>query len=331
MTLKSKIPLFFYPAQIVFIDDNPDFLASLGTIFSNEYNVKLFDDAQEALNYINAPVNTTQKKATPELCGDSDKWVKQVLNHSHMTRRNDGRDMEISVIVADFSMPGLNGIEFCKKIHNQAIKKILLTGHATPSDAVNAFNENIIHYYIKKSDESMLEQLTNALIKLQHAYFQDLTSHIKNSAVDVNTPFFTDAVLAEYFQTVCRELDIKEYFYLSTPSRFTLRSRTGSESICLIYTEEDIAEHLKILEEEDAPIELIKGIASRQFVPLFTSEDGFYEPESFNHSVQLYPANTITGKTNYYCAVITQQDTSLPKISTVKTSPAANNNSKKLH
>lgn len=324
--MKSKIPLFFYPAQIIFIDDNPDFLASLGTIFSNEYNIKLFDDAQEALDYINAPVTDTRKKTAPQLCGDSDKWVKQVLNYSHMTRHDAERNMEISVIVADFSMPKLNGIDFCKKILNPAIKKILLTGHATPSDAVNAFNENIIHYYIKKSDENMLEQLTNAIIKLQNIYFQDLTSHIKNSAVDVNTPFFTDAILAEHFQALCRELDIKEYFYLSTPSRFTLRSRNGTESICLIYTEEDIDEHLKILEEEDAPIELIKGIASRQLIPLFTSEDGFYEPESFNHSVQLYPAKRITGKTNYYCAVISPHESSIPKTLSTNSS-----NSKKIH
>jgi CheY-like chemotaxis protein len=313
--LKSKIPLFFYPAQIVFIDDNPDFLASLEMVFSPEYNLRLFDDALAALSYINTPV-TGQKKITPELCGDSDKWVKQVLNHSHLKRRNNERDMEISVVVADFSMPGLNGIEFCKKIANPAIKKILLTGHATPSDAVNAFNENIIHYYIKKSDENMLEQLTNAINKLQNAYFQDLTSHIKNAAVDINTPFFADAVLADYFQKVCNDLDVKEYFYLSNPSRFTLQSRNGTESLCLIYTEEDIDEHLKILEEEEAPADLIQRIASHQFIPLFTSEDGFYEPESFNHSVQLYPAQKVIGTTNYYCAVISQPEASRPQAST---------------
>lgn len=311
--MKSKIPLFFYPAQIVFIDDNPDFLASLDMVFSNEYNLKLFDDAPSALEYINTTKSATRsgnRKSAPELAGDSDKWVKQVLNHSHLKQRNNERDMEISVVVADFSMPSLNGIEFCKKINNPAIKKILLTGHATPSDAVNAFNENIIHYYIKKSDENMLEQLTNAINKLQNAYFQDLTSHIKNEAVDVNTPFFADAELADYFQKVCSELDVKEYFYLSNPSRFTLQARDGSESLCLIYTEEDIAEHLKILEDEEAPAELIQRIASRNFIPLFNSEDGFYEPESFNHSVNIYPAQKVTGKTNYYCAVITPQEIS---------------------
>lgn len=309
--MKSRIPLFFYPAQIVFIDDNPDFLASLEMVFARDFNLKLFEDAHSALAYINTPKPDDQpghKKNAPELSGDSDKWVKKVLNHSHLKQRNNQQDMEISVVVADFSMPSLNGIEFCKKITNPSIKKILLTGHATPSDAVNAFNENIIHYYIKKSDENMLEQLTNAINKLQNAYFQDLTSHIKTEAVDVNTPFFTDAQLATYFQNICAELRVKEYFYLPNPSRFTLRVRDGNELLCLIYTEEDITEHLKILEEEEAPADLIRQITSRNFIPLFNSEDGFYEPENFNHSVQLYPAQKVAGKTNYYCAVIPQHE-----------------------
>jgi CheY-like chemotaxis protein len=325
MPLKSKIPLFFYPAQVVFIDDNSDFLESLGMLFAQDFNLKLFNDAQAALDYINTPV-INPKKTTPELRGDSEKWVKQVLNHSHLNRHSNERNMEISVIVADFSMPGLNGIDFCKKVTNPAIKKILLTGHATPSDAVNAFNENIIHYYIKKSDENMLEQLTNAIKKLQTAYFQDLTSHIKNSAVDINTPFFTDAALADYFQKMCAQLNIKEYFYLSNPSRFNLKARDGTESLCLIYTEEDIKEHLKILEEEDAPADLIQKIASHEFIPLFSSEDGFYEPESFNHNSYLYPAQKITGTTNYYCAIIPQQEI-LPRRQPIKVAPGAG----KLH
>lgn len=309
--MKSKIPLFFYPAQIIFVDDNPDFLASLELVFSRDHNLKLFTDAQAALDYINSPKSTAEsiaKKSTPALSGDSDKWVKQVLNHSNLKRFDQERDLEISLVIADYVMPALNGIDFCKKISNPSVKKILLTGHATPSDAVSAFNDNIIHYYIKKSDENMLEQLTNAINKLQNAYFHDLTSHIKNEAIDVNTPFFADAELADYFQTLCSDLDIKEYFYLSNPSRFALQARDGSQSLCLIYTEEDIAEHLRILEEEEAPNDLIESIASHQFIPLFCSEDGFYEPESFGHSMQVYPAQKVAGKTNYYCAVISHQE-----------------------
>lgn len=309
--MKSKIPLFFYPAQIVFVDDSASFLSSLELVFCNQFNVKLFSDAQQALGYINTQKPTTQPasgKSPIELSGDSEKWVKQVLTHSNSKRFDQERAMDISVLVVDYDMPNINGIELCSKINNPAIKKILLTGHATPSDAVAAFNDNTIHYYINKSDENMIERLSDAISRLQNDYFHDLSSRIKTDAVDINTPFFTDSKLAEHFQSICTSLNIKEYFYLTNPSRFALKTHNDSQFLCLIYTEDDIIAQVKVMEEEDAPEELINSIASHEYIPLFASVDGYYEPERVNSELQIYPAQKVTGKTNYYCAVISQHE-----------------------
>jgi CheY-like chemotaxis protein len=293
------------------VDDSPDFLSSLDLIFSKQFNVKLFSDAQLALDYVNTRRSAALAfggKRSLDLSGDSEKWVKQVLNHPNLKRFDQERAMDISVLVVDYAMPNMNGIELCSKINNPAIKKILLTGHATPGDAVAAFNDNTIHYYISKSDENMIERLSDAINRLQHAYFQDLSSSIKTDAVDMNTPFFADTKLAEYFQSICTSLDTKEYFYLTNPSRFALKTRDDSQFLCLIYTEEDINEHVKIMEEEDAPEDLINSIASHEFIPLFASEDGYYEPERLGSEMQIYPAQKVVGNTNYYCAVISQPE-----------------------
>jgi CheY-like chemotaxis protein len=310
--LKSKIPLCFYPTKIIFVDDNSEFLSSLAMVYSEQFNVKLFDDPQAALTFINEqqPINRDPATgATPELYGDSEQWVKQVLNRPNLKRFDEKRALDISVLVVDYAMPSMNGIDFCKQINNPAIKKILLTGYATPNDAVGAFNDNTIHYYIKKSDENMLEQLGTAIKQLQQAYFQDLSSIIKTEAVDVNTPFFADEQLANYFKSVCDSLNVKEYYYLSNPSRFALQCMDGSQSLCLIYTEDNINEHLRILEEESAPSDLYKSIESHEYIPLFSSADGFYEPESFEANMRIYPAQKVVGQTNYYCAVISEQET----------------------
>lgn len=309
--MKSKIPLFFYPAQIVFVDDSASFLSSIELVFCKQFNVKLFSDARLALDYINTrkpSVHPAASTSPLDLSGDSEKWVKQVLTHSNLKRFDQERAMDISVLVVDYEMPNINGIELCSKINNPAIKKILLTGHATPSDAVAAFNDNTIHYYINKSDENMIDRLSDAISRLQTNYFQDLSSSIKTDAVDINTPFFTDTKLAEHFQSICTSLNIKEYFYLTNPSRFALKTHDDSQFLCLIYTEDDIIEQVKVMEEEDAPEELINSIASHEYIPLFASADGYYEPERVNSEMQIYPAQKITGKTNYYCAVISQHD-----------------------
>lgn len=305
--VNSKIPLYFYPTQIVFVDDNRDFLDTLSVEFSKQFNVKSFSDTGAALNYINeyqreADLIANDEKPKPQ--GDSDAWVKRVLTHQNVKRFDESRIKEVSVLIVDYSMPSMNGIEFCEKIKSTSIKKILLTGYATPTDAVRAFNNNTIHYYLKKNDENMLKDLEVAIHQLQHAYFNELSSSLKAGAIDSGTPFFGDPKLATYFQETCDSLDVTEYYYLTNPSRFTLRTKEKGNFSCVLYTEDDIAEHLQILVEEGAPKSLHSAIESRKFVPLFQTADGFYEPGITNASSCIYPATHIEGAVNYYCAIV---------------------------
>ncbi len=305
--MKSKIPLCFYPTQIVFVDDNPDFLDALSVAFSKQFNVQTFDNADAALRHINEykrEADLVANDEKPKLQGDSDAWVKQVLTHQNIKRFDELRIKEVSVLVVDYSMPGMNGIEFCEKINNASIKKILLTGYATPSDAVRAFNNNTIHYYLKKNDANMLQDLETAINQLQHAYFNELSSSLKAEAIDSGTPFFADPQLANYFEEACNSLGATEYYYLTNPSRFALRTRDNRNFFCVIYTEEDIVEQLQILLEESAPKALYAAIESRKFVPLFQTADGFYEPGITDAAANMYPAMHVEGAVNYYCAII---------------------------
>lgn len=296
------------------MDDNQEFLSALTRSFAKKMNIKAFSDAQLAINYLNDQHSESREWNAvnkPELYGDSEKWVKEVLNRPSLKRLNKHENLDVSVLVVDYDMPSMDGISFCQQIKNPTIRKILLTGYATANDAVRAFNSGAIHYYVRKGDEDMAEQLASAIEQLQQAYFEELTSTIKMEAVDSGTPFFADPKLAEYFQLICSDLNIKEYYYLSNPSRFALHAHDGSKSLCLIYSDADIEEHLTILTEEDAPSDLYDTIASRKFIPMFASEDGFYEPESFDASMQIYPAQKIVGETNYYCAVIAEHETNV--------------------
>ena len=305
--MKAKIPLCFYPTQVVFVDDNTEFLASLSMAFSKQFNVKPFHDTDLALKYVNEcerESHLIEDNEKPKPQGESEVWVKRVLTRQNLKRFDALRIREVSVVVIDYSMPTMNGIEFCESIEKSAIKKILLTGYATSTEAVKAFNNNTIHYYLKKNDDNMLQELETAIHQLQHAYFNELSSSIKAEAIDSGTPFFADPQLARYFQTNCESLGVVEYYYLTNPSRFALRTYNKDKFLCIIYTEDDIAEHLQVLLEENAPENLYLAIASREFIPYFQSADGFYEPGLLNNIVNVYPANHIKGKVNYYCAII---------------------------
>lgn len=275
--------------------------------FSKQFNVKLFDNTDLALKYINEHQrenHLVENNGKPKPEGESEVWVKQVLTRQNLKRFDEVRIREVSVLVVDYSMPAMNGIEFCEQIKNSAIKKILLTGYATSTEAVKAFNNNTIHYYLKKNDENMLQELEATIHQLQHAYFNELSSSIKAEAIDSGTPFFADPQLARYFQTTCETLGVTEYYYLTNPSRFALHTRSQDKFLCIIYTEDDIAQHLQVLKEENAPEHLCSAIKSREFIPYFQSADGFYEPSISNAISCIHPANHVQGKVNYYCTII---------------------------
>jgi DNA-binding NtrC family response regulator len=57
-----------------------------------------------------------------------------------------------AVIIADFMMPGLDGISFlrrCREIHAMATR-ILLTGYADKENAIRAINEAGLYHYLEK-------------------------------------------------------------------------------------------------------------------------------------------------------------------------------------
>ncbi len=57
-----------------------------------------------------------------------------------------------AVIIADFMMPGMDGISFlrkCRDLHPMATR-ILLTGYADKENAIRAINEAGLYYYLEK-------------------------------------------------------------------------------------------------------------------------------------------------------------------------------------
>lgn len=308
--MKAELPLCFYPTQIVFVDDNEDFLAALKLALSSKFRIKTFSDPQQALNYIQEnqrQLDLAEDGEKPPLHGDSDTWVKQVLSHPNIKRFDAIREHEISVLIIDYSMPSMTGIEFCEQIQKTHTKRILLTGYATPSDAVKAFNNHVIHYYLTKNDPNMLRELEDAILQLQSIYFRELSSRLKTDAMDSETPFFTDSALADYFQNLCNHHGIREYYYLASPSRFVMRDKNNDEHVCVIYSEEDMLEQIQILQEEDAPATLIEKLSSRRYVPYFPTADGFYVPELDDADDYLHEATEIRGETLYYCAFVAEQ------------------------
>src|SRR5210317_234464 len=76
------------------------------------------------------------------------------------------RDQEIDLILSDFMMPGMNGLEFLKKAKEVRpdVTTILLTGYADKENAIKSINEVGLYYYLEKpwDNESLIRIVQNA-------------------------------------------------------------------------------------------------------------------------------------------------------------------------
>ncbi|MFX0114277.1 MAG: PAS domain S-box protein [Candidatus Hodarchaeota archaeon] len=161
---------------------------------------------------------------------------------------NQLKNENIDVIVSDYQMPGINGLEFLKRVRGDgsAIPFIIFTGHGHEDVAMQALNLGA-DYYLKKDDEppNMFRSLTHAIHQvlknkqledavreseeryrlLCEAAFEGIAIHYKGEIVEANQ------ALAEQFGYEFHELLGKNGLELVAPEfRDTILKQIQSKS-----------------------------------------------------------------------------------------------------
>ena len=122
-------------------------------------------------------------------------YKRNLFKHYEMITANSGQEgvvkikneKDISIVVSDFRMPGMNGIEFLSFVKNEKPDsiRILLTGFADAETAISAVNEGNIFRLITKpcSQQNLLRSLEDAQKQYQlvHAERELLDKTLKGS------------------------------------------------------------------------------------------------------------------------------------------------------
>ncbi|MFW6035733.1 MAG: HD domain-containing phosphohydrolase [Halothermotrichaceae bacterium] len=102
------------------------------------------------------------------------------LNALKSNKLNNGK---IDLIITDFMMPEINGIEFLKKasIKSPESVRILLTGYADKENAIKSINEVGLYYYLEKpwDNNNLIKVIENGLEK------KDLSDQLKQKYLEL--------------------------------------------------------------------------------------------------------------------------------------------------
>lgn len=300
MKANAHILPFHFPTTVAFIDDSQRFLNALGMICESRFPYLLFSSPQTALGEIQSVKRKPSMLRDLFLpyAGDSEiDYSKEVIEVSMdaigRQTQDETRFEQISVIVVDYSMPYINGVDFCNELRDNPAKKILLTGTADERAAVRAFNDKIIDRFIRKHEINVAETLINSIDELQFDYFMknggDLLFEIPSKLKEL----LIDKSISRMFVEVCASFDIVEHYMVCRPNGFYMVNRTGSRYLLLIATEEELKDHLDIASDAGAPAELLTLLGSREYLPYFNTPSGYYEEGFTDWRRALNPATRI--------------------------------------
>tara|TARA_B100000614_G_scaffold247536_1_gene254564 strand:+ start:1498 stop:2547 length:1050 start_codon:yes stop_codon:yes gene_type:complete len=309
-----KVFPYFYPTTIFFVDDNSSFLENLSLQIDPGTAYQLFDSAGAALREINAVGRSlplyrrclSPYRDYPETAIIYPGQQAFILDLAKISGEiyNAQRFSEISVVVVDYDMPEMNGLELCAQIESPYIRKILLTGKADEKTAVEAFNKNVIDRFIMKSEVDAAEKINSMIAELQNDYFADVgESIIKCFAVSCPR-FLTDEKFAAFFDGLRKEYGIEEYYFTTRPNGFIGLSVEGDVYLLIVMAEEDYQVHWEIVRDQDGPRDLMQLLEKREVVPYFWQSGGFFTEGAEDWRSHLLPASTFRGQVDYRYAVI---------------------------
>ncbi|WP_042301375.1 response regulator [Paraburkholderia kururiensis] len=263
MNFFTRQPLF-YPTSVVFVDDSTDFLHALQGIFADRHLNRFFTDPAAALDYLSSRAHEApQERFSGAAYSEFEKKGGNAFGQDAL--HNEGRFEEIAAIVVDYQMPGMDGIELLSALSGMACAKVLLTGTADEPRAVDAFNDGLIDFYLKKSDAGMSRKLTSAIGQAQRKHCAQ-RGYI--SVHDVGAVYRDTRTQAALGEIAARE-GVVEYYWRPEQNAVLMFDAAGTPSVFLAWDAAEWQFQCEVVTDEGGPQALREAMEARRRMPVF--------------------------------------------------------------
>ncbi len=301
---KNILPCCFFPTTIIIVDDDETFLEKLQQMFLLEgITAKTFVEPGKALEFINAQnsLDLTRCYHTRVDVADNHSVYETQTDLSAIMKQADDphRSDSLSVIISDYHMPQMNGIDLCHDIKLADVKKILLTAVAGDNVAVSAFNDGLIDQFISKGAKHLADQLIALVKALQFALFaeQSLAVYKLYDNAIAQRPFLQQDDFIQWFKQLLINHGICE-FYLVTEFGLLdfvmIDNNNGKDTRywLSIRDDRDMTALYDVAQSHGSTADILNQLKSRRAMPVVTGDDdGNCSPDQWH--IILQPAHKV--------------------------------------
>jgi CheY-like chemotaxis protein len=309
--MTKAIKPFAYPTTVAFVDDSAAFLSNLSLQLDPQLAFRMFSSPSVALTYLNGrpaqdhagePIFRPYLDRTEE--NDAHQVIAMRVDAIRSLVHHPARFESVSVVVVDYDMPEFNGIEFCRRIADPAVKKIVLTGKADERVAVRSFNEGLIDRFIRKHEADAVETLNQAIRDMQNAYFDQAGASVRDALCVAEYGFLKDTALAAHVSGIFETLGIVEHYLSYQPHGLLMFDDAGTAYLLVIHTDETLRGVREIAIEQGAPASFLEALDSHRSLPYFWRTEGYYPAHCVEWEPYMHPASVFVGERRYTYAIV---------------------------
>lgn len=299
MTIIDARPTCFYhPIKVIFLDDSRSFLDALDLEFGTQLNMLTITNPDTVIQTIdNHSQNIT--KSVFKLMNDVDTdtttdrvigfEVSNMLSLIYDKKRFD----HVAILVVDYEMPDINGIEFCQKLKERKIFRIMLTAEADKDTAIKAFNNGLIDKFILKTNEELYLEITFAVQELTQRYFKEISSSIINGHTSSIGALFSNESYLQLFAEIVSRVQPVEYYLVDNSGSFVFLDKDANPTWLIVRHNKELDEQVELLQGYDVPDQIIESVAKKEKILFLLSEKEYKKPIGEWVKHQLFSVSSI--------------------------------------
>ena len=309
-TRSILLPCCNSPISVYLIDDDSDFLLDLSTRLSVEFfRYEASKSPKKLLKHINKQYvdNPFIKRTTQELPLGSrgDRRIEvQTSEIYHEVRRLE-RFEQVGIVIVDVQMPEMDGIDFCKKLKNPYIQKIMLTGTLSETDAISALNTGVVHQVLYKHPTKMGEILHEALLRARWSYFTALTRAMygSNSPYNINSAP-EDSAFAKLLEKEMQRCKAVEYYLCDPRGTFLLLDANGNSYGLFARTSQQLQESYSTPQAQSVSPQLLKELKAHKKMLCYFHPEQTRSPEGGAWEQYVHATNVFQGDQPLFYACV---------------------------